>query len=50
MTLAGAPDSRRGVYLFRVGLDTALGALRLTPGGPSCELVWDEDARAAVRR
>ncbi len=40
LSVHGAPDNHRGVYVFREGLDAAAAALPLVPAGEACELTW----------
>lgn len=34
------PDSLRGVYVFRVGIEDALSSIATTKGGPDCTFRW----------
>ena len=40
LAVQDAPDTVRGVFVFREGLAEALGAIPTEPGGKPCELRW----------
>jgi hypothetical protein len=44
LTVVSAPDSFRGVYVFRNGLPEALAALPMKPDGSACQMQWNGTA------
>jgi len=41
LVIEGAPDNRRGVYVFRCGVPQALATLPLDPSGAACASRWN---------